>query len=95
MLEGELTFWLGDAAPVRGKAGSFVYVPGGVPHAFRVESETARYLIFTTPNHGAFYRAISEPAPERVLPPPAPMDMEKVEAACERYGVEILGPPPE
>ena len=94
VLDGELTFWLGDAAPVRGVAGSFVHVPGGVAHAFRVDSETARYLIVTTPRHGDFYRAISEPAPERILPRAAPMDMEKVEAACAAYGVELLGPPP-
>ncbi len=94
VLEGEMTFWLGDAAPITGIAGTFVHIPGGVVHAFRVESETARYLIFTTARHGEFYRAISEPALERVLPPPAPMDMERVEAACERYGVQIVGPSP-
>ncbi len=95
VLEGELTFWLGDATPVRAAAGAFVHVPGGVAHAFRVDSETARYLIVTTPRHGEFYRAISGPAPERVLPPPAPVNMERVEAACAAYGVEIVGPPPE
>ncbi len=95
VLEGEMTFWLGDSLPIRGVPGSFVHIPGGVAHAFRVESETASYLIVTTPHHGDFYRAISDPAPERVLPPTAPMDMERVEAACADYGVEILGPPPE
>ena len=94
VLEGELTFWLGEAPPVRAAAGSFVHVPGGASHAFRVDSETARYLIITTSRHGEFYRAISEPAPEPVLPTPAPLDMEKVAAACEAYGVDILGPPP-
>ena len=95
VLEGELTFWLGDGPPVRAVPGSFVHVPGGVAHAFRVDSETARYLMVTTPRHGDFYRAISDPAPERVLPPAAPMDIAKVGAACAAYGVEILGPPPE
>jgi len=94
VLEGQLTFWLGDGPPVRAGAGSFVHVPGGAAHAFRVDSETARYLIVTTPRHGDFYQAISEPAPARVLPPAATMDMEKVEAACAAYGIEFLGPPP-
>ncbi len=94
VLEGELTFYLGDDRPVRASAGSFIHVPGGVAHAFRVDSDTARYLIITTPRHGRFYRAISEPAPARVLPPAVPLDMEKVEAACQAYGVEVLGPPP-
>ena len=32
---------------------------------FRVESETARYLILTTPRHGEFYRAITLPSSRR------------------------------
>jgi quercetin dioxygenase-like cupin family protein len=94
ILEGELTFYLGDEQPIRASAGSFVHIPGGVVHAFRVESETARYLIITTAQHESFYRAISKPAQSRSLPPQDPLDMEKVEAACREYGVEILGPPP-
>ena len=94
VLEGELTFYLDDGQPVRASAGSFVHVPKGTVHAFNVDSETARYLIISTPQHGRFYRAISEPALARTLPPEAPPDMEKVEAACQEYGVEILGPQP-
>lgn len=95
VLEGEMTFWLGDDAPMHAVPGTFVHIPGGVAHAFRVDSETARYLIVTTPRHGAFYHAISSPAQERLLPPPSAMDMDRVEAACATYGVEILGPPPD
>lgn len=94
VLEGELTFYLDDGEPRSASAGSFVHIPGGVAHAFKVDSETARYLIITTPQHERFYRAISEPAPARSLPPEAPPDMEKIEAACQAYRVEILGPPP-
>lgn len=94
ILEGELTFYLEDDQPIPASAGSFVHVPKGAVHAFNVESKTARYLIFTTPQHGRFYRAISEPAQTRSIPPEAPPDMEKIEAACQEYGVEILGPPP-
>ena len=94
VLEGEITFYLEDDHPVTATAGSFVHVPGGAVHAFRVDSETARYLIITTPQHERFYRAISEPARSRTLPPEAPLDMDKVEAAAREYKVEILGPPP-
>ena len=94
VLEGELTFYLDNDQPIPASAGSFVHIPGGVVHAFKVASETARYLITTTPQHERFYRAISEPAQSRSFPPQAPLDMEKVEAACQEYGVEILGPPP-
>jgi quercetin dioxygenase-like cupin family protein len=80
VLEGELTFYLDNDQPIPASAGSFVHIPGGVVHAFKVASETARYLITTTPQHERFYRAISEPAQSRSLPPQAPLDMEKVEA---------------
>jgi hypothetical protein len=43
-------------------AGAFAHIPGGTVHGFRVESETARYLILTTPQHGEFYKAITAAA---------------------------------
>ncbi len=94
VLEGELTFYLDSGQPMPAPAGSFVHIPGGVVHAFKVDSEIARYLIITTLQHERFYRAISEPAQSRTLPPQRPLDMEKVEAAAQEYGVEALGPPP-
>jgi quercetin dioxygenase-like cupin family protein len=94
VLEGEMTFYLGDSHPIPASAGSFVHIPGGAAHAFRVDSETARYLLITTAQHESFYRAISDPAQTRTLPPEAPLDMERVEAAAREYNVEILGPPP-
>jgi quercetin dioxygenase-like cupin family protein len=94
VLEGDLTFYLDDDQPIPAFAGSFVHIPGGVVHAFQVDSETARYLILTTPQHERFYRAISEPAQTRTFPPEEPPDMEKIEAAAQKYKVEILGPPP-
>ena len=94
VLEGELRFHLGDGPPVVAGPGATVYVPAGAPHAFAVVSDDARWLDLTTPNHEAFFRAAGEPAAERVLPPAAPPDMTKVGAAAERYGVDIIGPPP-
>ncbi len=94
VLEGELRVFLSDGSPVAAGPGTTVHVPAGAPHAFAVVSESARWLDLTTPNHEAFFRAAGEPAPERVLPPDAPPDMARVGAAAERFGVEILGPPP-
>jgi quercetin dioxygenase-like cupin family protein len=94
VLEGELRFFLGHGPPIAAGPGTTVHVPAGAPHAFAVASEEARWLDLTTPNHEAFFRAAGESAPERVLPPDAPPDMAKVGAASERFGVEILGPPP-
>ncbi|MGE3798160.1 MAG: cupin domain-containing protein [Thermomicrobiales bacterium] len=94
VLEGEITFFLGDDLPFVAQAGSFVFVPGELAHSFQVTSDSARYLIVTTPRHEQFYRAISKPAPSRERPPSEPLDMDMVIAACEQYGVEIIGPPP-
>lgn len=94
ILEGELTFYLEDGRPIRASAGSFVHLPRGTPHAFRVDSETARFLDLTTQQHELFMRAAGDPAREHSLPPAGPPDMDKVMAAAQEYGVEILGPPP-
>lgn len=95
VLAGEMTFFLGDGEPFAARAGAFVHIPGGAIHAFRVDSDTAHYLIITTPQHERFYRAIAEPAARREIPPEMPMDMERIGAACETYGVEGVGPVPD
>jgi quercetin dioxygenase-like cupin family protein len=95
VLEGEMTFYLEDDQPIPASAGSFVHVPGGAAHAFRVDSETARYLIITTPQHERFYRAaFGDPARSRDLPPEGELDWERINAAAQEYKVEALGPPP-
>ena len=95
VLEGELTFYLDDDQPIPATAGSFVHVPGGAAHAFRVDSETACYLIITTPQHERFYRAaFGDPAQSRDLPPEGEPDWDRINAAAQEYKVEALGPPP-
>ena len=94
VLEGNLTFYLEDGQPLAASAGSFVHLPAGTVHAYQVDSETARVLNITTPQHEAFFRAAGEPAQARTLPPQAPPDMDKLMAAANEHGVEILGPPP-
>lgn len=96
VLDGELTFYFEDGNPIPASAGAFIHVPKGhVPHAFRVESETARFLVLTRPPHERFIRAVAEPARARTLPPEAPIDMEKIMIAARECGMEVLGPPPE
>jgi quercetin dioxygenase-like cupin family protein len=94
VLEGELTLYLEDLQPRSVSPGAFAHVPAGAVHAVQVDSETARWLDLTTPQHERFFRAVSEPAQSLNIPPEAPPDMDKVQAAASEFGVEILGPPP-
>lgn len=69
IIEGEATFLIGDRHVSAG-SGSFVWVPRGTVHAFRVDSETCRLLNVYTP--AGFERAImltGHPAEIRTLPP--------------------------
>ena len=88
VLEGEISFYLGDQSGRRAGAGAFVHIPGGTTHGFRIESALARYLILTTPRHGEFYRAITLPAPRAVI------DDAVLEQACRTYGIDFVGPLP-
>lgn len=94
VVDGEVTFFLGGAAGARVGPGSFVHVPGGTVHGFRVESETARYLILTTPRHGAFYRAITAPSRPGGLPPLQGVEGAQIARAAREYGIERVGPLP-
>ena len=94
VLEGELTLFIGEVG-TRAPAGTFAHVPGGTVHGFRVESETARYLILTTPRHGEFYRAITLPGREGGLPPLESIEGSQIGAAAREYGIERVGPLPD
>lgn len=95
VVEGEITFYVRDQPGVRAGAGSFVHLPGGTVHGFRIESEAARYLILTTPRHGQFYRAITMASRPGGLPPVESIDGSRIERACREYGVEFVGPLPD
>jgi mannose-6-phosphate isomerase-like protein (cupin superfamily) len=94
--EGELTFWIGDDR-ITAPAGSFVYGPRGIPHAFAVSSAEARFILVTQPGgFESFVRALAVPADTRTLPPASvvPPAMEVMLATAAEHGIEILGPPP-
>ena len=69
VLDGELTFWLGDEERPAG-AGTFVFGPRGIDHRFCVESEEAHFLLLLTPaGFEDFTRACGWPATRATLPP--------------------------
>lgn len=96
VLHGSLAIYVGDDI-VTAEAGSFVWAPRNVTHAFCVESADARFLAFSTGGVlDRFFLATGEPAPATTLPP-APSEPPNLEAlirAMNDYGVEMIGPPP-
>jgi quercetin dioxygenase-like cupin family protein len=94
MLEGRVSVHLPGSSVEIGP-GEAAFAPRDVPHAYRVESDTARWLAIATPaGFDAFVREVGEPAPEAVLPPEGrehdPARLAEISAA---YGIELLGPP--
>ena len=97
VLEGELRFRVGEDER-RAGPGETLLAPQGVPHTYRVESATARWLVTTTRGKfERFVRSISRPAerdglPE-VAPVPTPEQVEALGAASSLHGIELVGPP--
>lgn len=94
VLEGEVSLHVGGQA-FRGGPGSVLFAPRGVPHAYRVESETARMRVISSPPaFPEFVLEASVPAGALTLPtePPA-IGPEQLAEIAGRYGIEILGPP--
>jgi quercetin dioxygenase-like cupin family protein len=95
VLEGRLTVTAGDERFER-VAGGTAVVPMGVAHTFRVDSDTARVLVLSTPaGLERFVRDGSVPATAPTLPPAdAPrLAPEELERVFEAHGQVSLGPP--
>jgi hypothetical protein len=75
-----------------------VFAPGGTPHTFRVESDTAHLLTLSTPSGIEDYvRALGEPAQWPWLQPPTDrprVPPERITEVERQFGVERHGPPP-
>jgi quercetin dioxygenase-like cupin family protein len=94
VLEGELLFHV-DGEEHLAPAGQTVAIRRGVPHAFLIVSETARFLVMNTPGtQERFFRAGGEPALDRDFATAPPPNLERTMAAAKEHGVELLGPPP-
>lgn len=113
VLEGEITAWLvepeladdGADPPEwvetrarRCGVGAAIFAPAGTPHTFRIESDTARMLMLSTPAGIEDYvHALSEPAawPWLQPPPDGPrVPPERIAAVERQLGMVRHGPPP-
>jgi quercetin dioxygenase-like cupin family protein len=95
VLDGQLTLQAGERRFELGPGGTAA-VPMGVAHTFRVDSETARVLVLSTPaGLERFVRDGSVPAAAATLPPPnAPRPTaEELARVFEAHGQINVGPP--
>lgn len=95
VLAGEVRLRHGETI-VEATAGSLVYGPRDVPHAFRVDSDEARLLLFFSPGGVEnFFREGGKPAGAISLPPPGEefVDRETLMAIGARHQQEFVGPP--
>jgi quercetin dioxygenase-like cupin family protein len=96
ILDGEITFLLGGEIKT-GRKGDFLMIPRNTRHAFRVDSETARFLNGYTPaSLEAALVELAMPAAERVLPAKNTSRVIIMNAErLSRYGMDMLpGPDP-
>jgi quercetin dioxygenase-like cupin family protein len=89
VLEGEYRIFIDDGE-IRCPAGSFIYIPAGAVHGFRVGDVPSKKLNIYVPEAMVGYfeelaAAIASGA----------IDDEQLGAIAERYGMEVLGPVPE
>ena len=88
VLEGEVTFLIGDAVTVGGP-GACAFMPRDVPHAWKsTGAEPGRVLFLYTPGRaGKLFE-------ELVHRPIGSVDERELAQVAERHGWEIVGPPP-
>jgi quercetin dioxygenase-like cupin family protein len=99
VLNGDLDGWSDNKHTVV-SAGDTLFLPAGSEHAFRVRSDTARFLLLITPAgfERFFITSGTLSDPETDLPPvpgpPPPEAIERLAQILRDYGVSITGPPP-
>lgn len=94
VLEGEYEFLVGERT-IRAGAGSVVYGPRNLPHAFKnVGTTPARMLAFVTPaGFEGFLEEVGEEATEQSSSPSfGQEEIELLLATAAKYGIEMLPP---
>lgn len=89
VISGEYVIFVADEEYVC-PAGSFIYIPAGVPHGFRVGAMPSRKLNIYTPAAMVGYFDELSAAIAR-----GEMDDEALGEMARRYGMEVIGPVPE
>ena len=99
LLEGEMTYRAGDET-FDLTPGCFIFLPQGIPHAFRTRGDTTvRYLALTEPGHLlGLYDEVGVPAGALRIPAQGEgremaEEIARWNDVGPRYGLEVVGPP--
>ena len=98
LLEGRITYRTGDDV-FELEDGAFLFLPQGLPHAFRIRGDRpARFLALTVPGGlMGLYDEVGVPATQMRLPGDDGRSFDEEVARWNevgpRYGLEVVGPP--
>ncbi len=98
LLAGTMTYRAGEA-DFELATGSFIFLPSGVPHAFRVTGdEPVRFIGLSVPGGlMSLYDEVGIPARERRIPgedgTPMAEEIARWSEVAPRYGLQVVGPP--
>ncbi|HEV2477998.1 MAG TPA: cupin domain-containing protein [Candidatus Dormibacteraeota bacterium] len=89
VLEGEYIIFL-EGREFRCPAGSFIFIPAGLPHGFRVGATASRKLnLYTPAAMVGYFDDLSEAIRAGVV------ETDQLSDIATRYSMEVLGPVPE
>ncbi len=99
VLDGRIAFRSGDLE-IEAETGAHAFLPHGREHTFQVLSDSARFSCITasstvTPEFDQMVAELGTAVAEPTMPTPGPIDPARVADVNRKYGIEILGPPPQ
>jgi quercetin dioxygenase-like cupin family protein len=95
VLTGSMTLLLEGGRKVEAGPGTFVRIPAGVAHGFRVTKALKMLVVSDADGFVEFVRDYGVEAARRELPPPVAPDVPRLSAVAEKHRIQILGPLPE
>ena len=91
LMDGKITYTVGNET-FDARKGDWMFLPRGIKHSFKVNTEQAEVLIHLSPGgFEGYFREMSEPAKELRIPPrPAgPPDVKRIVETASKYGIRF------
>lgn len=95
VLAGTMTLFLEGGRTLEAAPGTFVRIPAGIAHGFRVTKALTMLVLSDPDGFVEFVRDYGVEAPRRELPPSSAPDVPRLVAVAQSHRIDILGPLPE